>query len=242
MLKRLILYASALFMFTVGAILLGILIFPTVKIFSKGEKDYKQRCAAIVNKLWCFLIKYLKLTQIIDFEYDKKITKIENKIIVASHPSFIDIVLLIALIPNSLCLVKTSILNNFIMRNIVKSLYITNDGTIDDFLAKSKKALDYGFNIIIFPTGKRVDEGEAVQIHKGAAKLSILTKKSIVPIKITTSEPFLTKNRSIFQIGKNIVKFKLEIAEEINPDECFDENMTEISLRNKICSIIKKKI
>ncbi len=242
MLKRLILYASALFMFTVGAILLGILIFPTVKIFSKGEKDYKQRCAAIVNKLWCFLIKYLKLTQIIDFEYDKKITKIENKIIVASHPSFIDIVLLIALIPNSLCLVKTSILNNFIMRNIVKSLYITNDGTIDDFLAKSKKALDYGFNIIIFPTGKRVDEGEEVQIHKGAAKLSILTKKSIVPVKITTSEPFLTKNRSIFQIGKNIVKFKLEIGEEINPDECFEENMTEISLRNKICSIIKKKI
>lgn len=242
MLKRLILYASALFMFTVGAILLGILIFPTVKIFSKGEKDYKQRCAAIVNKLWFFLIKYLKLTQIIDFEYDKKITKIENKIIVASHPSFIDIVFLIALIPNSLCLAKNSILNNFIMRNIVKSLYITNDCTIDDFLAKSKKALDYGFNIIIFPTGKRVDEGEEVQIHKGAAKLSILTKKPIVPIKITTSEPFLTKNRSIFQIGKNIVKFQLEIGEEINPDVCFEENMTEISLRNKICLIIKKKI
>lgn len=242
MLKRLILYASALFMFTVGAILLGILIFPTVKFFSKGEKDYKQRCAAIVNKLWFLLIKYLKLIQIIDFEYDKKITKIENKIIVASHPSFIDIVLLIALIPNSLCLAKNSILNNFIMRNIVKSLYITNDGTIDDFLAKSKKALDYGFNIIIFPTGKRVDEGEEVQIHKGAAKLSILTKKPIVPIKITTSEPFLTKNRSIFQIGKNIVNFQLEIGEEINPDVCFEENMTEISLRNKICLIIKKKI
>lgn len=242
MIVRIILFSFALIFFSIGSILLGCVVFPVVKIFSGNEKLCKKRCTDIINRLWYILVKYLNFTKIIEIEYDKEISQIRNKIIVASHPSFIDILVLIALIPNSLCLVKNSILKNFIMRNIVKSLYITNDNSVEDFLLESEKALNDGFNIIIFPTGKRVTEGEDVQIHKGAAKLSIHSKFPIIPIKITTSEPFLTKNQSIFQLGKNTVKFSLKIQKEIEPMSFSDKNLSEISIRNKICAIIKENI
>lgn len=232
----------ALVFFGIGALLLGFVVFPVVQIFSKNSKNYKIRCAKIVHFLWRILVKYIEITGIIKVNADEKNSLIKNKIIVASHPSYIDILLLIALVPNSLCLAKNSILNNFVMKNIVKSLYITNDGSVEDFLKKSKSALDDGFNVIIFPTGKRVDEGEEVHIYKGAAQLAIKSKYPIVPVKISTSEPFLTKNHSIFQIGEKTVEFVIKTQDEIVVESIKTVDMTEISLRNKICSIIKEKI
>lgn len=232
----------ALVFFGIGALLLGFVVFPVVQIFSKNSKNYKIRCAKIVHFLWRILVKYIEITGIIRVNADEKNSLIKNKIIVASHPSYIDILLLIALVPNSLCLAKNSILNNFVMKNIVKSLYITNDGSVEDFLKKSKLALDDGFNVIIFPTGKRVDEGEEVHIYKGAAQLAIESKYPIVPVKISTSEPFLTKNHSIFQIGEKTVEFVIKTQDEIVVENIKTVDMTEISLRNKICSIIKEKI
>lgn len=239
---RKISFFFALIFFGIGALLLSFVVFPLVNSFSKNSKIYKIRCAKIVNFLWRILVKYLENTGIISVNADEKISSIKNKIIVASHPSYIDILLLIALVPNSLCLAKNSILNNFVMKNIVKSLYITNDGAVEDFLKKSTSALQDGFNVIIFPTGKRIDEGEEVHIHKGATQLAIESKYPIVPVKISASEPFLTKNHSIFQIGEKTVEFFIKTQDEIVCDSLKTPDMTEIALRNKICSIIKEKI
>ena len=239
---RKILFLIALIFFGVGSLVLGFLVFPTVKFFVQNSKNYKIICAKTVNFLWRILVKYLEYSEIIKINFDKKISEIKNKIIVSSHPSYIDVLLLIALVPNSLCLAKNSLLNNFFMKNIVKSLYITNDGTVEDFLNKSKSALEGDFNVIIFPTGKRIDDGEEVHIHKGAAQLSILSGYPIVPLKITTTEPFLTKNHSLFQIGEKTVIFDIKIQDEIRVDDLKTADMSEIALRNKICSIIKQKI
>lgn len=240
MLKRQMFCFFGLVFFAIGAIILGIFVFPSVHLFCHNEKDYKAKCAQIVHKLWKILVKYLEITNVLKVEYQNEISTIKNKIIVASHPSYVDILILIALVPNSLSIVKKSILNNFIMQNVVKSLYITNDNSVEDFLSQSQAALSEGFNIIIFPTGQRTDKNDDIHIHKGAAKLAILTNTPIVPIKITTSDEFMPKNQSILNIGKHKVVFELKMQEEINVSDFSDEN--EIALRNKICAIIKEKI
>ena len=240
--KRQILFFIAAIFFGLGSLALGVVVFPILKIFSKTSKMYKTRCAKIVHKSWKMLVKILENSDIIRVCVDSEVFEIKNKIIVASHPSYIDILLLIAFIPNSLCLAKPSVLKNFVMKNIVKSLYITSDGTVEDFLEKSKSALEDGFNVIIFPTGKRIDGGEEVHIHKGASQFAIKSGISIVPLKITTSEPFMMKNHSFFQLGAKVVQFDIEIQDEIVVENLKTPDMTEIGLRNKICSIIKEKI
>ena len=87
---------------------------------------------------------------------------LSGKIIVASHPTFIDIVILIGLIPNSTCLAKKDTLKNPLFRNIVKSIYIINDIDLDDFKTETDKFLKEGFNIIIFPTGTRTKPDEDI--------------------------------------------------------------------------------
>ena len=62
----------------------------------------------------------------------KNLSKIKNKVIVATHPSFIDIVILIAFIPRSTCFVKKELAHNPILKNLVNSIFITNEVELEE--------------------------------------------------------------------------------------------------------------
>ena len=147
--------------FALGALKIGFVIFPIVSLFKKGTK--RRECFAnIVQKAWQLFIIIMVKTNVIKINIKGDLSSINGKIVVASHPSFIDIILLIGSMPKSLCLAKKELLKNPIMRNIVKSLYIVNDIDIDLFVKNSIEALEDGYNIIIFPTGTRAKAGEKI--------------------------------------------------------------------------------
>ena len=122
----------------------------------------------------------------------KKLEKIENKVIVSTHPSFIDIVILIALIPRSTCFVKKELAHNPILKNLVTSIFITNEVELDELKSESKKMLDRGFNVIIFPSGIRHRRDEFPKIRKGASLVALNAGKNIVVLLPDTGERYLS--------------------------------------------------
>ncbi|MGN0014254.1 MAG: lysophospholipid acyltransferase family protein [Candidatus Gastranaerophilaceae bacterium] len=226
-------------LFALGAMVIGFIIFPLLRIFSNNPK---KEASKIIYKSWHFLILYLTFFKIIKINYPKELTEIKNKVIVASHPSYIDIVILIGLIPNSICLAKKNILKNPIMKNIVKMLYITNDTDIDNFKIQSKEVLDSGFNIIIFPAGHRTKNEENIHIHKGAALLAIENNIPIIPIQINVHPSFLQKESCLLDLGDKTAVFDIEMKSEIIPNKVKTDGITEILLRKKICELIKENI
>lgn len=227
--------------FALGALKIGFVIFPIVSLFKKGTK--RRECFAnIVQKAWQLFIIIMVKTNVIKINIKGDLSSINGKIVVASHPSFIDIILLIGSMPKSLCLAKKELLKNPIMRNIVKSLYIVNDIDIDLFVKNSIEALEDGYNIIIFPTGTRAKAGEKIKIHKGAAQIAIASKVDIVPIKITTDYPFLCKNSSPFDAGTRPVSYNIEIQPAIHVERYFSQGLDDIKIRNHISDKIKDSI
>lgn len=227
--------------FALGALKIGLVIFPIVSLFKKGTK--RRECFAnIVQEAWQLFILIMVKTNVIKINIKGNLSEINGKIVVASHPSFIDIILLIGSMPKSLCLAKKELLKNPIMRNIVKSLYIVNDIDIDLFIKNSTEALNDGYNIIIFPTGTRTKVGEKIKIHKGAAQIAIASKMDIIPIKITTDYPFLCKNSYPLDAGSNPINYNIEIQPAININEFLAQGLDDIKLRNHISEQIKEAI
>ena len=227
--------------FGIGALFIGLVLFPVLALFldeSKRRKHY----AEIIHKSWKFFIWVIEVTKVIGVRINGNLSDIRGKIVVASHPSLIDIILLIGQMPNSLCLAKKELLKNPIMRNIVKSLYIINDTDPEIFKKDAINALNDGYNIIIFPTGTRTQPGENIKIHKGAAQLAVMTGINIVPIKIETDYPFLIKNHSPLDAGEKTVNYNITVLPEINISEYNVENIGEIKARNHISEKIKECI
>ena len=110
-------------LFALGALYIGCVLFPLLSLKYKG-KERRKKFARIIKISWKFFISVMENSKEIKVHIDGKLSDIKGKVVVASHPSFIDIILLIGNMPASLCLAKKDLLKNPVMRNIVKSLYI----------------------------------------------------------------------------------------------------------------------
>lgn len=238
-----VLYSFAFF--GICSLFFAFVVFPLAKIFVK-KKQRRDYLCTLIHDSWAFFTEFMESTGSIklniknadrDFLYGLK-----GKVIVANHPSFIDIVLLIGLIPHSLCIVKKVVKKNIVMSNIVTSLYLINDEDNEKLKEDAKSALEQGYNVVIFPSGTRTQEGEDLKLYKGAASIAIHSDAEIIPLHIECDSKFLAKNQKIYDAGEETVNYTISINEKINVSDYKDLNLDEIKLRNLINSIIKELI
>ena len=228
----------AFFIFGIGSFILSFFIFPYIQLFIKKELQ-KEYFASTIRRTWSFFTNFIIDTKIIALNADKEaFQKIQGKIVVANHPTFIDIILLISLLPKSICLAKKDVLKNPLLKNIVSAIYIVNDIDIEKLKENSNKFLKQGYNIVIFPTGTRNESNKEVKIHKGFVTMAINANVDIVPIKIICDSKFLTKGQPFYEGTDKVVNYNLEILDKISIND-FNES-DEIKLRNKICQKVKE--
>lgn len=225
---RSILAVFCFFIFGIGAVILNFLLFPFIK-------NNNELCSDIIHNTWRFFVNLMMFLKLFRLDV-KKLEKIENKVIVSTHPSFIDIVILIALIPRSTCFVKKELAHNPILKNLVTSIFITNEVELDELKSESKKMLDRGFNVIIFPSGIRHRRDEFPKIRKGASLVALNAGKNIVPIKVFSDRDFLFINQPFYAVSDRCVNFEIEQMREINIADFIGESeiITKQRLTHKI--------
>lgn len=236
--------------FGAGALVINSLIFPCISVFVPKEKQRFLYCD-VIHKAWNFFSNVMQKSGSISIDILNFPDALKNpdsrkygKIIVANHPSFIDIVLLIGLLPKTVCIAKKELKKNLFMGNIVKSLYLINDEDNEKLLKDAVNLLSNGFNIIIFPTGTRTVEGEDMKLHKGAAMMALHSKADIIPVHIHCDYKFLAKHQKIYDAGEKAVKYTLTFNNQININEFFvnNSNLTDIKMRNRLNKLIKENI
>lgn len=250
---RSILIVFSFFIFGIGSLFLNLILFPIEKKVLNNEIKYKEFASNIIQRLWLFFLKFIIFIRLIDIKTDdiEKLKSIKNKIIVSTHPSFIDIVILIALIPKSTCYVKSSLAKNKIINRLVNSIFVSNDLSLDEMQVETQKMIELGFNVIIFPMGIRHRKNEFPKIKKGASLIATKTNKNIIPIQLFANGDFLFINQPFYECGSKTVTFSLKVCKEIKINEFYNDseiiykqNVTkeiEKRLYNNICDSIKSE-
>ena len=221
--------------FGICSLFLGTVILPIGRIFIKGH-NRRESFSKLIHKLWYFYTYLFIWLGLIKIELNN-FEQVKGKIIVATHPTFIDIMILIGLYDHSLCLTKKELLNNIFLKNIIKNVYIPNNIELNEFKKISTEALNDGYNIIIFPTGTRTVDGEDIKIHKGAATLQIESGADIIPVIIKCDYPFLQKGKPIYDASDRLITYTIS---QLNPIKLSDfDEKSEIKLRKAISEKIK---
>jgi 1-acyl-sn-glycerol-3-phosphate acyltransferase len=230
--------------FGIGTIVMGNIVFPLIKLLL--PKKYKLNTySSVIRQSWKFFVKFLIFIKIIDVKVKdiEKIKNIKNSIIVSTHPSFIDGVVLISLIPQTTCLVAERLSTNFITKNIVNTMFIISGKSLDSIVHDSVKMLDNNFNVLIFPSGRRHKANEYPKIRKGAALLAIKSKKDIVPIRLTTNTNFLQINEPVHKPVEKQVEYLVETLPKINVLDYINKyNDDELVQKREISKEISKQL
>ncbi len=129
----------------------------------------------------------------------------QGRIVVMNHISLIDICVLLAHVPDSICIVKAAAKRNPFLSIVVKKLFITNDTDGQTTLDDAKAYLARGVNIVIFPQGTR----GGVKLHRGAARLALAAGAEVLAYHIDYDPVILAKGQPWWDVGAKIIRISL---------------------------------
>lgn len=139
-----------------------------------------------------------------------------GRIILANHPCLLDVVFLIACVPQADCVIKSRLLRNpFICWVMLGAGYIANDKP-DVVVEKAAESLQRGNSLIVFPEGTRTRVGTDMSMRRGAANIAIRAGKNITPVVITCTPPTLAKENNWYEIPPRRFHVALVVKEEID--------------------------
>lgn len=219
------------FIFGIGSFIIVTAIFPTLFTFTIGSRKAAKRIGRkVICKAFTLLVDIMQWLRLITFTVKNKeqLTGLRGKVIVANHPSLIDVVMLISIIPNADCLVKGSLTENRIIRGIVNRLYIPNSENFDDILQESKLSMEQGNCFIIFPEGTRTRPGTPLVFKKGAARIALNAGCDVIPIYFGgNSKTGLGKNDRFLSFNPSErYRYNLEVLEPISTEKYRGHNIS----------------
>ncbi len=214
------LFATALSfaIFGIGGVILRVVVYPLLTLLPGDAIDHRRRSRAATSATFRFFIGFMHRTGVMtyDFEGVERLGR-PGQMVIANHPSLIDVVVLIACIRDSNCVVKQSLWDNPCMRGPIRAAqYISNSGSAD-MLEEAAAALQEGQTLIIFPEGTRTTPGRAPQFHRGAAAMALRGARVITPVTISVTPTTQTKAEPWYSIPSRRFHFHLRVGEDIDP-------------------------
>ena len=181
----------AIISFGLGAVLLAIFVFPFIRLFTFHKKDFGIIARAYVSHTFRVFLGNLNIckTSLIKVDDKEAYRNIHGKIIIANHPSLLDFVYIMSLVPNSTCIVRGG-LTHTPLRWVIKQAYITNTTDFNDVLVECKKLTDKGCNVIVFPEGTRSPRVGRNNYKKGAARIALYCNCDVLPLFIGGSDKY----------------------------------------------------
>ncbi len=188
--------------FGIGGVVLSLFVFPLQRLFIREPERRKQSARHTVHLTFRFFINLMRFVRVFNFDFASaaKLRNARGRIIIANHPSLIDVVALIAMTPQADCVVKAQLFRNPFIRGVINSTgYISNsdpDKLLDDCAASLQK----GNNLIIFPEGTRSTPGEPLTFQRGAANIALRANRGYLALYIRCQPSTLTKQEQWYQV------------------------------------------
>ncbi|VUD68880.1 Bifunctional protein Aas [Thalassocella blandensis] len=173
-----------------------------------------KRLIHLCFKLFVNLMDFLR---VLSFEIEgKALLKEPGRVILANHPSLLDVVFLISCVPQADCVVKSRLLRNpFMCWVMLAAGYIANDQP-QTVVEKAAESLQKGNSLIVFPEGTRTKVGNTMTMQRGAANIAIRVGKNITPVVITCKPSTLTKENNWYEIPSRRFHVSLMVKDEID--------------------------
>lgn len=214
--------------FGIGGLIIALCIAPTVKLFARTSEQQMVLTQKVIKYAFRSFIEGLRLWGVMTYDV-KGLSKLEHsygELVVANHPTLLDVVMIIAFMPQANCVVKQALWDNPFTHGPVKSAgYILNLGSqafIDACIEKFQQAK--AGSLIIFPEGTRTQKNQILNdFQRGAANIAVRANVPIRPIVIRCTPSTLTKNEKWYHIPNRPFHLELDVLDVIELNQVLPE-------------------
>ncbi|MDO1509333.1 MULTISPECIES: 1-acyl-sn-glycerol-3-phosphate acyltransferase [unclassified Neisseria] len=219
-------------LFGVAGVMFKIVLLPYTLKSTKGDIGRQLKARRLVGSIWKIFVRYAQISGVLDVKFDglEKLGR-PGQLVLANHPSLLDVVLLISHVPQLNCIVKKDLLNNPAMKSpILAAGYIPNDESME-MLDEVDAVFKSGQSLLIFPEGTRTKWDGKIKLHRGAVSIGLRSAVVITPVCIKMSPPNFKKGQPWYKIPPHKVHYEITVGEDINPQDWLTEKPLPIAAR-----------
>jgi len=213
--------------FGIGSLIMGLLLVPYFWLTIRSVAERARELRYCTGRGMRFFVWVLKSSGVLDctIRGQEYMQTNANVLVLANHPSLIDVVFLLALFPQSQCVVKKAIwANPFTACLIGNAKYISNADP-ELMLRDAEAALAGGESLILFPEGTRTEPGREPVFKLGAAAVAVRSGKDIQPVLLNVSPTTLTKSDKWYSVPESKVLMSIEIFPAMETSGLFDQEL-----------------
>jgi 1-acyl-sn-glycerol-3-phosphate acyltransferase len=136
------------------------------------------------------------------------------RVIVANHPTLVDVTALLSAYPEACCLVKSFYYDNPLFYLIMKfcghirvGQSRTDSGS--QALVQASERLSQGSDVLLFPEGTRSPVGSLGPFHAGAFAVAVHSEVPVAPVAIFSAQPVLKRGTPWYLIPPEPVSLEL---------------------------------
>ncbi|GGA37221.1 acyltransferase [Dyella nitratireducens] len=216
---RLLATGASFVLFGFGGLVLRLIVLPLLGLLPGDAITRLRRARNAISKAFYLHVQFMYRSGVLEYEFlGAERLGSPGQMIIANHPSLIDVVFLIAHIRHANCIVKQSLWRNPFTRGPVqRAQYISNNGS-PEMLEQAADALREGQTLIVFPEGTRTAPNQAPVFHRGAAAIALRGARVITPVFITVRPTTLTKAEPWYRIPERRVRVTLRVGQDIAPE------------------------
>ncbi|MGH7266190.1 MAG: lysophospholipid acyltransferase family protein [Candidatus Rokuibacteriota bacterium] len=203
--------------FGVGALTLTLAVFPLVRFIPGHRQQREFRMQYLVHLSFrCFetLMKCLGLIRVTRAGTEQ-LRGSGARLVIANHPTLIDVVLLIAGMPQADCVVKQKHWRNWTTRGVMAAAgYIPND----DGQALVQACVDRlaaGRSLLLFPEGTRSPRSGLGHFQRGVAHIALRSGCDPIPVLIQCDPPTLMKGTRWYDVPNRTAELRIEVGAPI---------------------------
>ena len=192
---RLIGTAIGFAVFGVAGLITGLVLFPLMFLFIRDRQVRKVKARRFIGTSFGLFIGMMKSLGVIDHDIGgrENISDGQNILIIANHPTLIDVVILISMFPQANCVIKEAVTRNLFMRSVVSAADYISNYEPEELLLTCTAYLKSGGSLMLFPEGTRTTLDQRIEFKPGAAAVAARSEVDILPIAIQCRPIFLHK-------------------------------------------------
>lgn len=213
---RLFMTGFSFFLFGVGALLVGVFLLPIVKLIPASREVKRRRARGVMSAALRLFIGFMHRGGALTYEFHgrERLSR-PGQMVVANHPTLIDVVFLLAFMPAASCVVKQGLWRNPLTHWAVTLVeFIPNEQTAS-MIEGAARALSERQTLVFFPEGTRTRPHQPMVFHRGAANVALRAAAVLTPVYIRCEPTTLTKAEPWYRIPPRRPHFTLSVGEDL---------------------------
>jgi 1-acyl-sn-glycerol-3-phosphate acyltransferase len=207
-------------LFGFGGLIFAVFVVPVLRLLPGEPRMREFRCQYAIHRSFKWFVRVMEFLGLLAVEVrNAERLREPGQLIVANHPTLLDVVFLVSELPQADCVVKQAVMANPFMRSaVVLSGYFANDPG-DALVAACASRLAEGRTLLLFPEGTRTDDGRLGRFRRGAAHVALRSGKPLRPVVINCHPPSLMRGQRWYQVADGKLRIVLECCEAITPED-----------------------